>query len=63
MLDEPRGEPKDKMLEPKKKMVIGGPILKMEGPLECMPRAEMPPRWCKLTKLTCVEFQASPRAF
>ena len=23
---------------------VGGPIPKMEGPLECMPREEMPPR-------------------
>ena len=43
-LDEPRGEPKDVMLEPNPKMVFGGPIPKMEGPLECMPRAKMPPR-------------------
>ena len=53
-LDEPRGEPKDMMLEPNPKMVFGGPIPKMERPLECMSRAEMPPRWCKLIKLTCV---------
>ena len=53
-LDEPCGELKDMMLETNPKMVFGGPISKMEGPLECMPRAEMPPRWCKLIKLTCV---------
>ena len=29
-LDEPRGEPKDMMLEPNPKMMFGGPILKME---------------------------------
>ena len=40
-LDEPRGEPKDMMLEPNPKIVFGGPILKMEGPLEFMPRVEM----------------------
>ena len=62
-LDEPRGEPNNMMLEPNPKMVFGGPIPKMKGPLECMPRAEMPPRRCKLTKLTCVGFQASPGAF
>ena len=39
-LDEPREEPKDVMLEPNPKMVFGGPIPKMEGPLECMPRVE-----------------------
>ena len=54
MPDEPRREAKDMMLEPNPKMVFGGPIPKMEGPLECMPRAEMPLRWCRLTKLTCV---------
>ena len=54
MLDEPHEDSKDMMLEPNTKMVFGGPIPKMEGPLECMPRAKMPPRWCKLTKLTCV---------
>ena len=43
-LDEPRGEPKDMMLEPNPKMVFGGPIPKMEGPLECMPRVEMFPK-------------------
>ena len=43
-LDEAHEEPKDVMLEPNLKMVFGGPILKMEGPLECMPRAETPPR-------------------
>ena len=43
-LDEPRGEPKDMMLEPNPKIVFGGPILKMEGPLECMPRVEMFPK-------------------
>ena len=43
-LDEPHGEPKDVMLEPNPKMVFGGPILKMEGPLECMPRVEMFPK-------------------
>ena len=42
---------------------ISGPIPKMEGPLECMPRAEMPPIRCKLIKLICVGSQASPRAF
>ena len=26
-------------------------------------RPEMSPRWCKLTELTCVRSQASPRAF
>ena len=62
-LDEPHGEPKDIMLEPNLKMVFGGPIPKMEGPLECMPRAEMPSRWCKLIKLTCVGSQTSPEAF
>ena len=62
-LDELRGEPKDMMLEPNPKMVFGGPILKMEEPLECMPRAKMPPRRCKLTKLTCVGSQASLGAF
>ena len=34
-LDEPRGEPKDVMLEPNPKMVFGGPIPKMEGLSEC----------------------------
>ena len=61
--DEPRAEPKDIMLEPNPKLVFGGPIPKMEGPLECMPRAKMPPRRCKLTKLTCVGSQANPRVF
>ena len=41
MLDEPHGEPKDVILEPNLKMVFGGPILKMEGLLECMSRVEM----------------------
>jgi len=44
MLDEPCGEPKDVILEPNLKMVFGGPIPKMEGPLECMPRMEDVPR-------------------
>jgi hypothetical protein len=35
---------KDMMLEPNLKMVFGGSILKVEGPLECMPRVEMSPR-------------------
>ena len=39
--DEPRAEPKDIMLEPNPKMVFGGPIPKMEGPLEYMPEQEM----------------------
>ena len=43
-LDEPRGEPKDMMLEPNPKIVFGGPILKMEGPLECMSRVAMFPK-------------------
>ena len=44
MLDEPCGELKDMMLEPNPKMVFGGPIPKMEEPLECMPRVEMFPK-------------------
>ena len=40
-LDEAHEEPKDVMLEPNLKMVFGGPILKMEGLLECMSRVEM----------------------
>ena len=40
-LDEPRGEPKDMMLEPNPKIVFGGPILKMEGPLEYISQQEM----------------------
>ena len=44
MLDEPHREPKDVMLEPNSKMVFGGPIPKMEGPLECMTRVEMFPK-------------------
>ena len=32
---------KDVMLEPNPKMVYGGPIPKMEGPLEYMPEWEM----------------------
>ena len=32
---------KDVMLEPNPKTVYGGPILKMEGPLEYMPKQEM----------------------
>ena len=43
-LDEPHGEPKDVILEPNPKMVFVGPIPKMEGPLECMPRVEMFPK-------------------
>ena len=31
------------MLEPNPKMVYGGPIPKMEGPLEYMPKQEMLP--------------------
>ena len=42
-LDETRGEPKDVMLELNPKIVFGGPIPKMERPLECMPRVEMFP--------------------
>ena len=34
-LDEPRGEPKDMMLEPNPKMVYGEPISKMEGLSKC----------------------------
>ena len=41
MLDEPCREPKDMMLEPNPKMVLGGPILKMEGPREFMPEPMM----------------------
>ena len=32
---------KDLILEPNSKMVYGGPIPKMEGPLEYMPEQEM----------------------
>ena len=32
---------KDVMLEPNPKMMYGGPILKMEGPLEYMSEQEM----------------------
>ena len=35
---------KNVMLEPNPKTVYGGPILKMEGPLECIPRVEMFPK-------------------
>ena len=35
---------KDVMLEPNPKMVLGGSIPKMEGPLECMPRVEDVPQ-------------------
>jgi hypothetical protein len=35
---------KDMMLKPNLKMVFGGSISKVEGPLECMLRVEMSPR-------------------
>ena len=35
---------KDVILEPNLKMVFGGPISKIEGPLECMPRVDMFPK-------------------
>ena len=44
MIDEPREWWKDVILEPNPKMVFGGSIPKMEGPLECMPRVAMSPR-------------------
>ena len=43
-LDEPCEELKNVMLEPNPKTVFGGPIPKIEGPLECMPRVKMFPK-------------------
>ena len=63
-LDEPRVEPKDMMLEPNPKMVFGGPIPKMEGPLEYMPKWEMITKRVSSNKhRPSVGSQASPGAF
>ena len=58
MLDEALGEPKDVMLEPNPKMIFGGPIPKMEGPLECMPRVKMFP---KTVQANWTDFVLDPR--
>ena len=55
---------KDVMLEPNPKMVYGGPIPKMEGPLEYMPEQEMLTKRVSSNKhWPSVESQASPKAF
>ena len=58
MLDVPCMDMKHGMLESNQKTVlvdkprrscVGGPIPKMEGPLECMPRVEMFPKTVQAT--------------
>ena len=62
MLDVPRVDVKHGMLEPNPKMVFGGPIPKMEGPLEYMLRVEIFPRRCKLTELTLCWIPSKPQS-